>query len=117
MYGACILPAFQELFREAGREGGGEGGVVVELEDWLVKKEKYPRRETWGEYDGEEGGREGGREGERGGVESIQSHFGKPSLSPSPPPSLLPAGFLIPGSMASAYDEEPWIEKLKEVIR
>jgi len=59
VYGACILPAFQELFREAGRERGREGGVLVELVDWLVKKDEYPPRETWEEYDGEKGGREG----------------------------------------------------------
>ena len=67
MYGACILPAFHELFREAGREGGGEGGVVVELVDWLVKSGEHPPIETWGEYDGEEGAREGGREGGKEG--------------------------------------------------
>ncbi|KAM3567359.1 hypothetical protein VYU27_010494, partial [Nannochloropsis oceanica] len=77
VYGACILPAFQELFREAGREGGREGGVLVELVDWLVKKDEYPPRETWEEYD----------------------------------------GFLIPGAMASAYYQDAWIEKLKEMIR
>ena len=57
VYGACILPAFQELLREAGREGG----VVVELVGWLVKEDEYPPRETWEDYDGREGGREGGR--------------------------------------------------------
>jgi len=67
VYGACILPAFHELFREAGREGGGEGGVVVELVDWLVKRGEHPPIETWGEYAGEEGGREGGREGGKEG--------------------------------------------------
>jgi hypothetical protein len=132
VYGACILPAFQELFREAGREGGGEGGVVVELEGWEVKQEKYPPSAEWARFDGKreggrEGGRGGGREGREGGsdqyfvLSSWQLRFipgsslSRENLPPSP--ALDDPGFLIPGAMASAYDGDSWIEKMKEVVR
>ena len=55
--------------------------------------------------------REGGR-----GIWSfqrfLQSFMSSWSIT-LPPPS----GFLIPGAMASAYDQDAWIEKLKEMIR
>lgn len=112
---------------DEGVSGGGNGSgaaapaVVVELHDFDVKKGHFPPQETWGDYDG-----------------AVLEHTHTPRLplqlccclsdvrvvgrhtrtTPlTPLSSIIPPGFLLPGSYSSAYDDEAWIHELKRTIR